>query len=209
MPKHQINQLSLIFCLLWILPSIPASHNYQLYWRKNYVQIMNLFIGQILNVHLQLVPSPTIRWSCDFYATDSTWTVKIVKKKHCQRHNGPRVLSLKLELSLKLKWIQIQFSQKGNSGYRLNTLGPLCLWQCLLQKVAHILGAEHWQRLGWNIIQRASSYKMRKLLICSWCSMCLKNFALWANVCSNWLFHIEHQQCERKNVWREKSLNIY
>ena len=26
--------------------------------------------------------------------------------------------------------IQIQFSQKGNSSYRLNTLGPLCLWQC-------------------------------------------------------------------------------
>ena len=50
--------------------------------------------------------------------------------KHSQRHNGPRVLSLKLELSLKLKWIQIQFSQKDNSSYRLNTLGPLCLRQC-------------------------------------------------------------------------------
>ena len=42
------------------------------------------------------------------------------------------VLSLKLELSMKLKWIQIQFSQKDNSCYRLNTLGPLCLWQCFL-----------------------------------------------------------------------------
>ena len=59
--------------------------------------------------------------------TGVKWTFK---KKHCQRHNGPRVLSLKLEWSLKLKWIQIQFSQKGNSSYRLNTLGALCLWQC-------------------------------------------------------------------------------
>ena len=56
----------------------------------------------------------------------SRWT----NIKHCQRHNGPRVLSLKHELSLKLKWIQIQFSQKDDSSYRLNTLGPLCLWQC-------------------------------------------------------------------------------
>ena len=59
--------------------------------------------------------------------TGVKWTFK---KKHCQRHNGPRVLSLKLEWSLKLKWIQIHFSQKGNSSYRLNTLGALCLWQC-------------------------------------------------------------------------------
>ena len=30
------------------------------------------------------------------------------------------------------KWFQIDFSQKHDSSYRLNTLGPLCLWQCLL-----------------------------------------------------------------------------
>ena len=51
-------------------------------------------------------------------------------KKHCQRHNGPRVLSLTLEFSLQLNSIQIQFSWKDNSSHRLNTLGPLCLWQC-------------------------------------------------------------------------------
>ena len=50
--------------------------------------------------------------------------------KHCQRYNGPRLLSLKPELSLQLKWIQIQFRRKDNSSYRLNTLGLLCLWQC-------------------------------------------------------------------------------
>ena len=52
--------------------------------------------------------------------------------KHCQRHNGPRAFSLKLELSLQLKQVQIQFSPKDISSYRLNTLGPLCLWQCFI-----------------------------------------------------------------------------
>ena len=47
--------------------------------------------------------------------------------KHCQRHNGPRVLSLKLELSLQLKWVQSQFGPTDNSSFRLNTLGPLCI----------------------------------------------------------------------------------
>ena len=32
------------------------------------------------------------------------------------------------------KWFQIDFSQKHDSSYRLNTLGPLCLWQCFLQR---------------------------------------------------------------------------
>ena len=50
-----------------------------------------------------------------------------MKKKHCQRHNGPRVLSLKLEFSLQLNWLQIQFSWQDNSSHRLNTLGPLFL----------------------------------------------------------------------------------
>ena len=31
---------------------------------------------------------------------------------------------------VKLKLFQINFSQKHDSSYRLNTLGPLCLWQC-------------------------------------------------------------------------------
>ena len=30
-----------------------------------------------------------------------------------------------------LKLFQINFSQKHDSSYGLNTLGPLCLWQCL------------------------------------------------------------------------------
>ena len=31
------------------------------------------------------------------------------------------------------KLFQIDFSQKHDSSYRLNTLGPLCLWQCFIQ----------------------------------------------------------------------------
>ena len=56
----------------------------------------------------------------------------IMQRKHGQRHNRPRVLSLWLELSFQLNWICIQFSCRLNSSFRLNTLGPLCLWQCLL-----------------------------------------------------------------------------
>ena len=56
-------------------------------------------------------------------------------KKHCQRHSGPRVLSLWLELSFLLNWICIHFSFKDHSSFRLNTLGPLCLWQCFFLKV--------------------------------------------------------------------------
>ena len=47
---------------------------------------------------------------------------------HCQRHYEHRVLSLYL---VWLNWICIQFSCRDNSSFRLNTLGPLCLWQCL------------------------------------------------------------------------------
>ena len=36
------------------------------------------------------------------------------------------------ELIQVLKWIQIQYSWKDNSSYKLYTLGPLCLWQCFL-----------------------------------------------------------------------------
>ena len=53
-----------------------------------------------------------------------------LKKKHCQRHNGPRVLSLYFELPFRLNWICIHFSFRDDSSFRLNTLGPLCLWQC-------------------------------------------------------------------------------
>ena len=52
----------------------------------------------------------------------------LIYNKHCQRHNGSRVLSLWLELSFQLNWICIQFR------CRLNTLGPLCLWQCFLNR---------------------------------------------------------------------------
>ena len=40
--------------------------------------------------------------------------------KHCQRHNGPKVLSLKLELSFWLNWICLHFSFRDNSSFRLN-----------------------------------------------------------------------------------------
>ena len=44
-----------------------------------------------------------------------------------------RPLSLKLELSLQVKLIRIKFLRKDNLNYKLNTLGPWCLWQCLRQ----------------------------------------------------------------------------
>ena len=31
-----------------------------------------------------------------------------------------------------LEWLQIDFSQNHDSSYILNTLGPLCLWQCFI-----------------------------------------------------------------------------
>ena len=34
-----------------------------------------------------------------------------------------------------LKLFQINFSQKHDSSYRLNTLGPLCLWQCFFDSL--------------------------------------------------------------------------
>ena len=61
-----------------------------------------------------------------------------LKRKHCQRHNGPRVLSLWLELSFQLNWICNQLSCRLNSSFRLNTLGPLCLWQCFLQMASSV-----------------------------------------------------------------------
>ena len=61
--------------------------------------------------------------------------------KHCQRHSGPRLLSLKLELSLYPFFHHVVpyicRNQKcylpwgGDLSYGLNTLGPLCLWQSL------------------------------------------------------------------------------
>ena len=51
--------------------------------------------------------------------------------KHCQRHNGPRVLTLYLELSLK---VEMKTSCRDYSRYGVNSLGPLCLWQCLNMK---------------------------------------------------------------------------
>ena len=33
-----------------------------------------------------------------------------------------------------LKYFQIDFSQQNDSSYKLNTLGPLCLWQCFFNK---------------------------------------------------------------------------
>ena len=41
----------------------------------------------------------------------------------------------KFELIQVLKWIQIQYSWKDNSSYKLYTLGPLCLWQCFFENL--------------------------------------------------------------------------
>ena len=44
----------------------------------------------------------------------------------------------KFELIQVLKWIQIQYSWKDNSSYKLYTLGPLCLWQCFCVLFRHL-----------------------------------------------------------------------
>ena len=56
----------------------------------------------------------------------------------------------KFELIQVLKWIQIQYSWKDNSSYKLYTLGPLCLWQCF-EYFPYTHGAKaHCQR-GWMV----------------------------------------------------------
>ena len=57
-------------------------------------------------------------------------------EKHCQRHNGPRVLTLYLELSLK---VEMKTSCRDYSRYGVNSLGPLCLWQCLQISLSAVL----------------------------------------------------------------------
>ena len=49
----------------------------------------------------------------------------------------------KFELIQVLKLIQIQYSWKDNSSYKLYTLGPLCLWQCFKAPL-HISGVLRW-----------------------------------------------------------------
>ena len=44
--------------------------------------------------------------------------------KHCQRHNGPRVLILELELSLLLKIIQIELKEKRSLRLALQVWPP-------------------------------------------------------------------------------------
>ena len=74
---------------------------------------------------------------------------RVKENKHCQRHNGPRILSLYYLFD----WIRFVFISateiiqvidsilwvrcaSGNVlSYRLNTLGPLCLWQCFENKL--------------------------------------------------------------------------
>ena len=88
-------------------------------------------------------PTPSIWLLC---STPATWSASRGRRSaaaswgrrqtqtpwHWQRvHNRARVLSLELEFSVQLKWIQIQYGQKDNSSYKLNTLRPLCLWQCI------------------------------------------------------------------------------
>ena len=40
----------------------------------------------------------------------------------------------KVELCFLLNWIWIHSSFRDNSSFKLNTLGPLCLWQCFIYK---------------------------------------------------------------------------
>ena len=68
-------------------------------------------------------------WWQFFLHWDKNWPE--LGLKHCQRHNGPRVLILSLESAFCLNWMCIHFSCSDNSRFKLNTLGPLCLWQCL------------------------------------------------------------------------------
>ena len=53
---------------------------------------------------------------------DSTIKMLEIYFKHCQRHNGPRLSSLKLELSLQLKLIHIPVSQISTSCNNLHDL---------------------------------------------------------------------------------------
>ena len=59
--------------------------------------------------------------------------------KHCQRHNGPRVLTPWLDLSL-----QLVCNNFGDySRYELNTLGLLCLWQCFKYIIPAVCKAQN------------------------------------------------------------------
>ena len=69
---------------------------------------------------------------------------RLVLLKHCQRHNGPRVLNLQLELSLQLKPIQIQLKRKFKLKTSWFQFGPpggatyntsLATRRCLLHKL--------------------------------------------------------------------------
>ena len=51
-----------------------------------------------------------------------------------QRTQGITVHNFRIPLQPKS--FQIDFSQKHVSSYRLNTLGPLCLWQCFISVMA-------------------------------------------------------------------------
>ena len=88
-------------------------------WRAIIIQIMlrpsDLVIVHANVRHFKILRTKYMKNGC-------------VTPKHCQRHNGPRVLSLKLELSLQLEWIQILFcflEIRPLLGKTNFTLGPI------------------------------------------------------------------------------------
>ena len=59
--------------------------------------------------------------------------IKVQNRKtlpEAQRTQG--IESINLNGLFQPKYFQTDLSQKYDSSYRLNTLGPLCLWQCFL-----------------------------------------------------------------------------
>ena len=60
--------------------------------------------------------------------------------KHCQRHNKPSILTQYywvFNFNFLFNWNCILFSCRDNSSYKLNILGPLCLWQSFY--ISHIV----------------------------------------------------------------------
>ena len=74
----------------------------------------------------------------------------------------------KFELIQVLKWIQIQYSWKDNSSYKLYTLGPLCLWQCFcswslkVSQVCHQMHLWHCKRKIFYCVGNPRSKHSRK-----------------------------------------------
>ena len=64
--------------------------------------------------------------------------------KHCQRHNGPSVLTP--SVSWVIAKVEMKTNCSDHSRYRVNTLDPLCLWQCFLLNLLVYLA---WVEIAW------------------------------------------------------------